>query len=574
MSRHLRIARRPLRCEPPAGVDPLLARLLAARGVADARELEYSLRRLPPPDRLGNVEEAAALLLQAIRRQRKVMVVGDFDADGATSCAVALRGLRSLGAERVEYLVPDRFRLGYGLSPALVRVARERGAELLLTVDNGISSLEGVMEARRLGMQVVVTDHHLPGERLPEADAIVNPNLPGDPFPSRNLAGVGVLFYLLLALRARMRREGAFPDGGEPNLAELLDLVALGTVADVVPLDHANRTLVQQGLARIRAGRCVPGILALLEAAGRDHRQVTAADLGFAVGPRLNAAGRLEEMGQGIDCLLAESPEEARPLALELDRLNRERREIEAEMKEQAMSALEALHLEGEGTLPHGLCLFDPQWHQGVVGILASRVKERYHRPVIAFAPGEGGELKGSGRSIAGFHMRDALARVASREPGLVTRFGGHAMAAGLTLPAGHLAPFRDAFEAVAGEWLEASDLEGILLTDGELPPSALDLETAERLRAAGPWGQGFPEPLFDGPFTILERRVVGGRHVKMQVRPVGGREGVDAIAFNALENGWPWEEREVRIAYRLEVNEFRGVRSAQLVVVYMERLS
>jgi single-stranded-DNA-specific exonuclease len=450
-------------------------------------------------------------------------------------------------------------------------VAAAQRPQLIMTVDNGVSSIEGVAAAHARGIRVLVTDHHLAGDRLPAADAIVNPNLAGDTFPSKHLAGVGVAFYVLLALRARLRADGWFDRGGgrEPNLAELLDLVALGTVADVVPLDHNNRILVHQGLCRIRAGRCVPGIAALLELAGRDRGRITAADLGFVVGPRLNAAGRLEDMSLGIECLLADDPGRAREMAARLDQLNRERRTIEAEMQAQALEELERLHLDGDG-LPTGLCLFDERWHQGVIGILASRIKERLHRPVIAFAQAAEGELKGSARSVPGLHIRDALDAVAARHPTLIDRFGGHAMAAGLSLPRAHLESFQVAFDEVVRERVDEDALRGVIYSDGELACADFSLETAERLRNAGPWGQGFPEPLFDGLFEVRSRRVVGERHLKLAVVPEGGEPVLDAIAFNQADDEYGAVGARVRLVYRLDVNEFRGTRTVQLVVEHI----
>lgn len=552
---------------------PVLARVYAARRVADAAQLELSLSGMAPAEGLSNLEAAVDLLEQALETGQRILVVGDFDADGATSCALAVRALRAMGAEAVDYLVPDRFRFGYGLTPEIVQVAQARAPELIVTVDNGVSSIEGVRAARAAGIRVLVTDHHLPGRELPPADALVNPNLPGDAFPSKALAGVGVIFYVMLALRRRLRERGHFARRGlaEPNLAELLDLVALGTVADVVPLDRNNRILVEQGLRRIRAGRCRPGLRALLEVSGRDPRRLVASDLGFALGPRLNAAGRLEDMSIGIECLLTDDPQRARDLALRLDELNRERRGIEAEMQAGALAILESLweRLDRE-SVPVGLALYDPGWHQGVIGILASRIKDRLHRPVIAFAPAEDGQLKGSARSIPGLHIRDALDTVAARHPGLVTKFGGHAMAAGLSLPAGHLEAFAAAFDAVVRECVDADDLRGVIHSDGELAPEEHSLELAELLRAAGPWGQAFPEPCFDGRFRILARRVVGERHLKLRLEPGAGGPALEAIAFNAPLERWPEAGAEVHIVYRLDVNEYQGLRSPQLVVEHL----
>ncbi|MEJ2345275.1 MAG: single-stranded-DNA-specific exonuclease RecJ [Gammaproteobacteria bacterium] len=573
------LVKRIVRRRVPAGADwgdlhPVLQRVYAARAVKSPADLDRSLEGLARVECLRGVQQAVAVLEAAVVGGRRILVVGDFDADGATSCALAVRLLRDLGASWVHYLVPNRFEYGYGLTPEIVEVAAQWSPDVIVTVDNGISSVEGVSAARERGMQVVVTDHHLPGSVLPGADAIVNPNQPHDTFPSKHLAGVGVIFYVLLALRARLRDTDWFQRRivEVPNLADRLDLVALGTVADVVPLDHNNRILVEQGLRRIRAGRCCPGILALLEVANRSPRRLVAADLGFAVGPRLNAAGRLEDMSLGIECLLTDDAARARELAVKLDALNRERREIESQMREQAMAEIERLHLDPDSAgLPTALCLFDESWHQGVIGIVASRVKERLHRPVIAFAPAGDGEIKGSARSIPGLHVRDALDAVATRHPGLINKFGGHAMAAGLSLKRGDLDAFRDAFEQEVRSHLDDADLEGVVHSDGELAVGELGLELAQVLRAGGPWGQGFPEPVFDGVFEVLDERVVGEKHLKLVVRPLGGDIALDAIAFNALEHGWPTGAARLRLAYRLDVNEFRGNSSPQLVVEYME---
>jgi single-stranded-DNA-specific exonuclease len=568
-----RILRRPLITPPerlPAGLPPVLQRVYAARAIESAADLDYSLARLLPPERLGGLKQAVDLLIRAIERRWRIVVVGDFDADGATSCALCLRALRAMGAGQVDFLVPNRFEYGYGLSPEIVAVAATRRPDLLVTVDNGISSLAGVAAARERGIRVLITDHHLPGAALPRADAIVNPNLYGERFPGRHLAGVGVAFYVMLALRAGLRARGWFGPGGlaEPNLAQWLDLVALGTVADVVPLDHNNRLLVQQGLQRIRAGRCLPGIRALLEVGGRTPARAVAADLGFVIGPRLNAAGRLEDMSLGIECLLADDGAGAREMADRLDSLNRDRKEIEADMQAQALAAIEALAADPR-QLPAGLCLFDPQWHQGVVGILAARIKERFHRPVIAFACAGNGELKGSARSVAGLHVRDALDAVATRHPELLRRFGGHAMAAGLTVAEENLPLFAQAFAVEVSRVLSEEDLQGVIATDGVLSDEEFTLATAKVLRDAGPWGQGFPVPQFDGRFAVLEERVVAERHLKLILRPIGGSRRLDAIAFNA--GTWPRTGAEVHLVYRLDVNDYRGVESAQLVVEHLE---
>lgn len=548
-----------------SALHPVLRRIYAARGIHNDADLPLELRALLPPDSLLGMEAAAALLADAIAAGRRIVIAGDYDADGATATAVAVLGLRALGAAGVDYVVPNRFTMGYGLSPPLVELARSKGAELLVTVDNGIASLAGVAAAHAAGLPVLVTDHHLAGPELPAAAAIVNPNQPGCGFASKHLAGVGVMFYVLLALRARLRGAGHFAGRAEPNLAELLDLVALGTVADVVRLDHNNRILVAQGLARIRAGRARPGLLALLAAAGRDHRHASSGDLGFVLGPRLNAAGRLEDMALGIECLLAPTPAAAQPLAAQLDGLNRERRDIEAQMRD------EALELAADNSAV-GVCLFDPEWHEGVVGLVASRVKDRLHRPVIAFArAAEGGLLKGSGRSIPGLHLRDALVNVDARHPGLITRFGGHAMAAGLSLPEAALEAFCEAFDEECMALLEAEDLEQVLETDGELGPAELNLDTAHLLEQAGPWGQGFPEPRFEGAFDILELRHLGadGRHIKYRLRLPGGGL-VEALDFNGAER-LVQAGGQVRLVYHIGVNRYRGVESLEMRIEYLE---
>lgn len=555
--------------ELPGQLHPVLRRIYLARKLRSARELEFSLEGLLPYTSLKGITEAVELLVAALHAHKRLLIVADFDADGATSCAVAVRALRLLGARNVFYVAPNRFRYGYGLTPEIVDVAAEQRPDLLITVDNGISSIDGVAAAKARGMQVLITDHHLPGASLPTADAIVNPNQAGDGFASKSLAGVGVIFYVMLALRARLRELQWFTRVGiaEPKLAELLDLVALGTVADVVPLDHNNRILVSQGLARIRAGRCCAGIAALLEIAGRNPQQLVAADLGFAVGPRLNAAGRLEDMSLGIACLLADDAAQARAMAVRLNELNHERRAIETQMQVEALTVLAGLQLSDEdASLPTGLCLYQSHWHQGVIGILASRIKDRLHRPVIAFAQGESGELKGSARSVHGVHIRDVLDAVATRHPGLVSKFGGHAMAAGLSLPREHYEVFAAAFDEEVRRHLAPEDLRGVIFSDGELSPQELNIELADLLRGGGPWGQAFPEPVFDGRFEIVQRRIVGERHLKMVVKTAGHDSVFDAIAFNTADGDWP-AQTQVQLAYRLDINEFRGRRSAQLLV-------
>jgi single-stranded-DNA-specific exonuclease len=554
----------------PADLHPVLRRVYAARAVETADDLDTSLARLIPPTELGGLPAAVQLLQEAITHQQCIVIVGDFDADGATSCALCLRALRAMGAGQVHYLVPNRFEYGYGLTPEIVAVATALQPDLIMTVDNGISSTEGVAAAQQQGIRVLITDHHLPGEQLPAAAAIVNPNLAGDPFPSKHLAGVGVAFYVMLALRARLRDLGWFEQRviPEPNLAQYLDLVALGTVADVVPLDRNNRILVQQGIQRMRAGHCAPGIRALLEAGGRSLPRIVAADLGFVVGPRLNAAGRLDDMSVGIECLLTDDAAAASQMAARLDGLNRERKEIESDMQVQALEAIAGLRLD-DAQLPVGLCLFDPEWHQGVIGILAARIKERFHRPVIAFARSAPGELKGSARSVTGLHIRDALDAVAARHPDLIAKFGGHAMAAGLSLPEGHYPAFATAFDEEVSRHLSRDDLGGVIYTDGELSGQELSLETAQLLRDASPWGQGFPAPVFEGDFQVVSHRVVGQRHLKMTLTPERGSCQIDGIAFNT--EALPRGRQQIHMAYRLDVNEFRGVVSPQLIVEHME---
>lgn len=553
---------------------PVLQRIYASRGITGDEQLDRSLTHLDSPQQLKGLPLALDLLVDAVLQQKKILIVGDFDADGATSSALAVLALRALGTQQVDYLVPNRFKYGYGLTPEIVAVARQRRPDLLVTVDNGISSLEGVAAARAAGMQVLVTDHHLPGARLPEADAIVNPNQPGCDFPSKNLAGVGVIFYVMTALRTRLKETGWFAQQNipEPNMADFLDIVALGTVADVVPLDRNNRILVYNGLRRMRAGRCRPGIRALAAVANRRLENLVAADLGYAIGPRLNAAGRLDDMSHGIECLLTDNPGLAKDYALELDQLNHERKSIENHMQQEALAALAQVHLQADQQMPWGLCLYHKDWHQGVIGILASRIKERFHRPVIAFAPAEKGEIKGSARSIPGFHIRDALDAVASRHPGLIRKFGGHAMAAGLSLAVEKYESFRQAFDQEARRLLRLEDLTGELHSDGELAQGDIDLPLAKALREAGPWGQGFPEPLFDGEFEVLEQRLVGEKHLKLTLGFAASKRVLDAIAFNVDLKSWPNPQAQrVYLAYRLDVNEFRGVQNPQLLVEHLQ---
>ncbi|HEY1771953.1 MAG TPA: single-stranded-DNA-specific exonuclease RecJ [Gammaproteobacteria bacterium] len=571
-----RIERRPVpEVRLPDALHPLLRRLYAARGIVDAASLDLALTALADYRQLGGMDAAVRLLAGALAGQRRILVVGDFDADGATSTALLVRALRRLGAEHADYLVPNRFEYGYGLTPEIVALAADRKPDLIITVDNGISSHEGVREARSRGIQVLVTDHHLPGATLPEADAILNPNLPGDAFPSKTLAGVGVVFYLLAALRAHLHDSGWFTARGiaAPNLAEHLDLVALGTVADMVGLDHNNRVLVTEGLRRIRAGRCIPAIRALMAIGKRDLKRANASDLGFTVGPRLNAAGRLTDMSLGIECLLTDDEARAQELAARLDELNHERRDIEAKMQQEALAVLAHLDFSADDpSLPMALSLYNEDWHQGVVGLVASKVKDKVHRPVIAFARMDDGSFKGSARSVKGMHIRDAMEAISTRNPGLITKFGGHAMAAGLTLGAGQFEAFRAAFEEEARRWLTAADLEGILVSDGELPAEDFRLETAELLRSSGPWGQAFPEPLFDGEFRLLERRVVGTGHLKLLLEHASGLR-CDGIAFGQTGEHIPAGCQRVRIAFKPDVNEYRGERRLQLLVEYIEPL-
>jgi len=542
-----------------AGIHPVLARIFAARGIERREQLEYALEDLLPPDRLQNSAAMACLLADAIAGGKRLLIVADYDSDGATACAVAVRGLRACGAT-VDFLVPNRFDYGYGLTPEIVRLAAGMQPDIIITVDNGIASVEGVEEALRLGIEVLVTDHHLPGDVLPRAACIVNPNQYGCDFPSKSLAGVGVMFYVLLALRAEMRKRGCFDGGSEPGMAALLDLVALGTVADVVRLDDNNRILVEHGLRRIRAGKGCAGINALLKIAGRDMNRTSAFDLGFAVAPRLNAAGRLEDMSLGIACLLSDDMDEAARMAQRLDELNRERRGIEADMHDGALVALDEVDIGDR----FSLSMFDAGWHQGVIGILASRLKDRYHRPVIAFAPAGNGELRGSGRSIAGLHLRDALDLVSKRHEGLLRRFGGHAMAAGMTISEADFERFSTVFEQVVRDLLTPADLQAVIETDGVLAATEANLQLAQALDCQV-WGQGFAAPVFHGEFGVTEQRVVGERHLKLRLH-ADGRQ-FEAILFNqdALLPS------RIRAVYQLQVNDYNGTQKAQLTLRHWE---
>ena len=553
-------------------IPAILQRIYASRGITNDAELERGAKGLLNYNQLYGMADAVTLLVTALTNNTRIIIVGDFDADGATSSALSVLALKMLGCRNVDYLVPNRFDDGYGLSPEVAQQAIDRGAELIMTVDNGVSSIDGVAAAKAQGVQVLVTDHHLPGDCLPAADAMVNPNLDQCGFPSKALCGVGVAFYLMLALRAELRNNGWFEQQAlaVPNLAELLDLVALGTVADVVALDGNNRILVHQGLQRIRAGKCRPGIQALIEVANRDPARLVASDLGFALGPRINAAGRLDDMSFGVELLLCDNIQAARRMATELDALNQTRKEIEQGMKEEGLAICERLQF-NQQDMPYGLVLFQRDWHQGVIGILASRIKDKYHRPVIAFADAGNGEIKGSCRSIVGLHMRDVLDVVDTQHPGMILKFGGHAMAAGLTIPESQLDAFSLAFDAAVRKVLDEDALQGVLLSDGELQPHELTLDTAEILRAGGPWGQQFPEPTFDGSFRLLHQKLVAGKHLKMMVEPLAGGSIIDAIAFNVDLKRWPDASvQQIELVYRLDVNEFRGNRSVQLMVEHL----
>lgn len=570
-----KIIRRQLPTEPAlftATLHPLLQRIYAARGILSNTELERGLEHLLPYEGLSGLDKAVTLIATAVHKQEKILIVGDFDADGATSTALAVRALRSFGAKAVEFLVPNRFAFGYGLTPELVEMAKTLEPALIITVDNGIANHAGVLAAKAAGFKVVITDHHLASVTLPEADAIVNPNQPLDSFSSKNLAGVGVIFYVMLALRRYLLKENWFSEQGlpEPKMSQLLDLVALGTVADLVPLDYNNRILVHQGLGRIRRGFCVPGILALLEIAGKTYERVTTADLGFAVAARLNAAGRMDDMSFGIHCLLSDDMAEAREMAQKLNRLNEERRVVEQGMHEGALEILAKFQRQDTAQLPKGLCLFDESWHQGVIGILASRIKDRVHRPVIVFAPANESELKGSARSIPNVHIRDVLANIAAQFPTLIKKFGGHAMAAGLSIDRAAYQEFSQAFNTVLAHSLREEDLQHWVPSDGELQEEELTLTVAEMLDEAGPWGQAFPPPVFDGVFLLLDQRLVANKHLKMTLAK--GKRQLSAVAFNIDQALWPNHRcQQVYAAYRLDINEYRNKRSVQLIVEHLE---
>lgn len=553
---------------------PILKRIYLSRSITSSKELELGLNQLIPPEKLAGIEDAVEILVEAISADASILIVGDFDADGATSCALGVLALRAMGARHVAYIVPNRFEFGYGLTPEIVKLAAPAQPDLIITVDNGISSHEGIEEAASCGISVLVTDHHLPGKELPPADAIVNPNRPDDTFPSKALAGVGVIFYLMIALRSGLRDLGWFERMkiDPPNLAEYLDLVAVGTVADLVPLDHNNRILVAHGLKRITGGKSRPGINALLKVAGRDITRTVSSDLGFVVAPRLNAAGRLDDISTGIECLLSETPSQAKALAKQLDELNRTRREVEAGMQARAQEAVAKLDLENDDDRARGYCLFDEHWHHGVVGLVASRIKESTHRPVLALAPAGEEMIKGSARSIHGLHIRDLLETIATREEGLIDKFGGHAMAAGLSLKRSKLDQFTKIYEREIEAALSTMDLDESILTDGELGVDEINLQLSEMLRSGGPWGMGFPEPLFHGRFRVTESSVVGEKHLKMTLSPEGSGKTVSGICFNQVSPGdQPPQLNLIRAIYRLDTNQFRGRQTLQLIIQSVE---
>ncbi|MGR8930111.1 MAG: single-stranded-DNA-specific exonuclease RecJ [Gammaproteobacteria bacterium] len=571
------ITQRPLPKSLPRfdGIDPVLQRIFASRGIEQTEELDRTLAKLPSPWLLSGMRDMTELLSTAIKQQQAITVVADFDADGATSCALAIKGLALLGAKRLNFIVPNRFEYGYGLTPEIVELVKRQDPDIILTVDNGISSLEGVEAAKAAGIKVLITDHHLPGHELPEADAIVNPNLPEDRFPSGNMAGVGVMFYVLMALRIRLRELHWFEKNkiAEPNLAQLLDYVALGTVADVVALDQINRILVHQGLLRIRSAQCQCGIKALVEIAGRQLSSIQASDLGFAIGPRLNAAGRMDDMSLGIQCLLTEESALAHDIAEQLDALNQDRKEIEGQMKNEAMVILGEMKALDEQHVPAGVCLYDSSWHQGVIGILASRIKDRLHRPVIVFAPADNGELKGSARSISGIHIRDVLSDIAAKHPQILAKFGGHAMAAGLTIKLHDYPHFALLFAEAVAVRLNQVDLEQKAWSDGQLDQTHLTLTFAEHLQQVAVWGQAFPEPAFDGLFDVFQCRIVGKQHLKLVLKLPFSDLLIDGIAFFADKPESWLGCRKVNAVYKLDINEFRGQRSLQLQLQYLEKV-
>ena len=565
----------------PNNLHPLIKQIYASRGIENATELELNVSQLCSIESLKGINQGCQVLHQALIENKNIAIIGDFDADGATSTALMMEALRLFGSDNYQFIVPNRFLYGYGLTPEIVEIAAEKGAELLVTVDNGISCVAGVTKAKLLGLGVIVTDHHLPGMTLPDADAIINPNQVGCDFPSKALAGVGVAFYFMMAMRKYLREKNWFVDKQvqEPNIAQLLDLVALGTVADVVSLDNNNRILVEQGLKRIRAGVTRPGIQALLEIAGKDQKKIVASDFGFALGPRINAAGRLDDMSYGINCLLAKDLTSARVMAADLDDLNKSRREIEQGMQQEAEQVLKSLNF-SDDNLPHAISLFQRDWHQGVIGIVAGRLKEKFHRPSIVFAGTSDDtspdnldqctEIKGSARSIPGLHIRDLLEHIDTQHPNIIIKFGGHAMAAGLSILENDFVKFQQLFNQYAEQWLSSDDLKGTLSSDGELPTQEMTLGFAQLLRDSGPWGQNFIEPLFDGDFKLIQQRIVGQKHLKLVVEKAG--QVFDAIAFNVDLNRWPdHKAQQVHLAYRLDINEFRGKQTVQFMVEYLE---
>jgi single-stranded-DNA-specific exonuclease len=573
------IVRRPIieDVELPDSLHPVLKRVYAARNIKSAEELDYSLASLLPFNTLSNINKAVGLLEEALKKQDKILIVADFDADGATSCALMIRGLSMMGIKDIVYVVPNRFEYGYGLTPEIVDVALEYEPDLLITVDNGISSIAGVKRAKENDVKVLITDHHLPAEQLPDADAIINPQLSGDQFPSKNLAGVGVVFYILLALRAKLREEEWFNKNNlaEPNLAKLLDIVALGTVADVVPLDKNNRTMVAHGLKLIKQNKTIPGISAILNQSGRSLTTLTASDLAFSIAPKLNAAGRLTDMSLGIECLLTDDEETAKEMASQLNDLNIERRQIQDDMQEQALIILEDNLLKTSGEIPAGLSLYDPDWHQGVIGILAAKVKEKFNRPVIAFAKEsdeEGNDvIKGSARSVQNLHIRDCLEDMTRRYPDLIITFGGHAMAAGLTIKESDFEKFSAGFIETLNQHISIDEMQNECLTDGELSSQDLSMQLAQAIQIAGPWGQHFPEPMFDGQFKIIDKRIVGEKHLKLRLQIDGNNRIFDAIAFNITDEDWTQDFDEIRTLYRLGINEFRGNSQLQLLIEHIE---
>ena len=565
------IQREQIQTEFLGDIHPVLKRVFLSRNVRSSEELDYSLKHLLPFTELRNIDAAVNLVADSIESDKRMLIIADFDADGATSCALAVRGLSAMGANKVEYLVPNRFDYGYGLTPEIVEIATDLEPDLIITVDNGISSIDGVKLARQSGIDVLITDHHLPGPELPDATVILNPNQPDDLYPSKNLAGVGVMFNLLVALRRHLRDSGWFNNKQipEPNLANYLDLVALGTVADVVPLDRNNRIMVSQGLARIRNGLCCEGIKALVKQSNRELKKIRSSDLGFALGPRLNAAGRLTDMSLGIDCLLSDDPNEAETMATELNRLNLERRQIQGDMQQQALSKLSLENLISD--VPMGICLFDEDWHQGVVGILASKIKEQYHRPVIVFANESEQLIKGSARSINGIHIRDVLEAVSTRHPGVIEKFGGHAMAAGLTIAREKFELFNQLFLQQLESIVEPEQLNDTIFTDGSLEADDLSLLLAKHIEQAGPWGQAFPEPVFNGVFDIVDRRIVGDAHLKMNLKLENSSRIINAIAFNQTDEEWPEHIDKLNLAYRLNINDYNGRSQVQLCIEHLE---